>query len=100
MCNGSRAVVASIRALASSVAAQATQEYPIPAGTHLHDAAPAQDGGPYGTPWITDSGPTAIVRVDPKNDKAEVFPLSRNMPYVYLSAASANKLAATREPGR
>jgi virginiamycin B lyase len=44
--------------------------------------------GPDGAPWITDSGQNAIVRVDPKTEKVEVFPLPKGTPYANLNTAT------------
>lgn len=88
--------------------------FPVPAGDHPHDVAPAADGqhiwytaqragalgsldpvsgqvekillgdgsaphgvivGPDGAAWVTDGGLNAIVRVDPKTEAVQVFPL-------------------------
>ena len=44
--------------------------------------------GPDGAPWVTDSGLNAIVRVDPKTQKVEVFPLPKGTPNVNLNTAT------------
>ncbi len=44
--------------------------------------------GPDGAPWITDSGLNAIVRVDPKTEKVDVFPLPKGTPYINLNTAT------------
>jgi virginiamycin B lyase len=44
--------------------------------------------GPDGAPWITDSGQNAIVRVDPKTEKVEVFSLPKDMPNANLNTAT------------
>ncbi|BAV34217.1 lyase [Sulfuricaulis limicola] len=47
--------------------------------------------GPDGAPWITDSGLNAIVRVDPKTEKAQVFPLPKDMPNANLNTATFDR---------
>ena len=47
--------------------------------------------GPDGAPWITDSGLNAIVRVDPKTEKVDVFPLPKGTPYANLNTAAFDK---------
>jgi len=55
--------------------AQATgvsvQAYPVPAGAHPHDVAPAPDG----TVWYTAQRQGALGRLDPKTGKTEHVPL-------------------------
>jgi virginiamycin B lyase len=44
--------------------------------------------GPDGAPWITDGGLNAIVRVDPVNEKVQIFPLPQNSSYANLNTAT------------
>ena len=131
MHHGTRLLLASALVIASNIcAALEIKEYPVPAGSHPHDLAPAADGGvwytaqhqgalgyldpagnngggktrhiplgkgsaphgvivgPDGAPWVTDSGLNAIVRVDPKTDKVEIFPLPKGTPNVNLNTAT------------
>ncbi|MDQ3006531.1 MAG: lyase [Chloroflexota bacterium] len=48
------------------------QEYPVPAGTHPHDVAPAPDGG---TVWYTAQHMGALGRLDPETGKTRHIPL-------------------------
>jgi virginiamycin B lyase len=47
--------------------------------------------GPDGAPWVTDGGLNAIVRVDPKTQKVDVFPLPSNYPNANLNTAVFDK---------
>jgi virginiamycin B lyase len=44
--------------------------------------------GPDGAPWVTDGGLNAIVRVDPKTERVQVFPLPQNSSYANLNTAT------------
>ncbi len=44
--------------------------------------------GPDGSPWITDGGLNAIVRVDPLTNKVHVFSLPQNSGYANLNTAT------------
>jgi len=44
--------------------------------------------GPDGSPWITDGGLNAMVRVDPVSGKVQVFPLPQNSGYANLNTAT------------
>jgi virginiamycin B lyase len=57
--------------LPSSVAALRVREYPVPAGTHPHDVAPAADG----TVWYTAQATGKLGRLDPKSGKTTEVPL-------------------------
>src|SRR5687767_1034191 len=48
------------------------QEYPVPAGTHPHDVAPAPDGG---TVWYTAQHMGALGRLDPATGETSHIPL-------------------------
>jgi virginiamycin B lyase len=52
-------------------AAQEVQYFPVPAGDHPHDVAPAPDG----TVWYTGQGKGVLGRLDPKTGKVERIPL-------------------------
>jgi len=48
--------------------------------------------GPYGAPWITDGGLNAIVRVDPKSEEVNTFPLPNgSQQYANLNTATFDK---------
>jgi virginiamycin B lyase len=49
----------------TAVIVQRVQEYPVPAGTHPHDVAPAPDG----TVWYTAQATGELGRLDPKTGK-------------------------------
>ncbi len=44
--------------------------------------------GPDGAPWVTDGGLNAIVRVDPKTERVQVFQLPQNSSYGNLNTAT------------
>ncbi len=44
--------------------------------------------GPDGAPWITDGGLNAIVRVDPKTEEVQTFPLPGDRGYTNLNTAA------------
>lgn len=48
------------------------QEYPVPAGTHPHDVAPAPDGG---TVWYTAQHREALGKLDPETGETHHIPL-------------------------
>jgi virginiamycin B lyase len=48
------------------------QAYPVPAGSHPHDVAPAADGKKV---WFTAQQASALGRLDPANGEVETFPL-------------------------
>ena len=52
-------------------AAFAVREYPVPAGSHPHDVAPARDGGV----WYTAQGSGALGWLDPKTGRVRQVPL-------------------------
>lgn len=120
---------ATVTAAPAANAKYQLQEYPVPAGAHPHDVAPAADGGiwytaqgqgalgyldvntgatrhislgrgsaPHGVilgpdnaPWITDGGLNAIVRVNPADDRVDVFPLPTTHPRANLNTAVFDK---------
>jgi len=47
------------------------QEYPVPAGSHPHDVAPAPDG----TVWYTAQNAAALGRLDPATGETHLIPL-------------------------
>jgi virginiamycin B lyase len=47
------------------------QEYPVPAGSHPHDVAPARDG----TVWYTAQASGRLGRLDPETGRTEEIPL-------------------------
>jgi virginiamycin B lyase len=49
----------------------AVREYPVPAGSHPHDVAPARDGGV----WYTAQAAGALGKLDPKTGRATHVPL-------------------------
>jgi virginiamycin B lyase len=49
----------------------AMQEYPVPAGSHPHDVAPAPDG----TVWYTAQARGAVGRLDPATGESHLIPL-------------------------
>src|SRR5687767_14174787 len=51
-----------IESTSSSTDLATIQEYPVPAGTHPHDVAPAPDGG---TVWYTAQHVGSLGRLDP-----------------------------------
>jgi virginiamycin B lyase len=55
----------------SSVAALRVREYPVPAGSHPHDVAPAPDG----TVWYTAQATGKLGRLDPATGKVTEVPL-------------------------
>ena len=57
--------------LPSSLAALRVREYPVPAGTHPHDVAPAPDG----TVWYTAQHTGRLGRLDPSTGKVTEIPL-------------------------
>ena len=66
---------------ATGVSAQA---YPVPAGAHPHDVAPAPDG----TVWYTAQHQGALGRLDPKTGKTEHVPLGQgSSPHGVIVAA-------------
>jgi virginiamycin B lyase len=68
-------------ALASGVS---TQTYPVPAGAHPHDVAPAPDG----TVWYTAQHQGALGRLDPKTGNTEHVPLGNgSRPHGVIVAA-------------
>jgi virginiamycin B lyase len=61
----------------------------------IHEIALGQGSSPHGViigpdaaPWITDGGLNAIVRVDPVNEKVQIFPLPQNSSYANLNTAT------------
>ncbi len=58
-------------AATSQTAAAAVTEYPVPAGSHPHDVAPAQDG----TVWYTAQGSGELGRLDPATGRTRHVPL-------------------------
>ncbi len=61
--------------MASTVcAALDIKEYPVPAGSHPHDLAPAPDGGV----WYTAQHQGALGHLDPKTGKTRHIPLGKN----------------------
>jgi virginiamycin B lyase len=61
--------------MASTVcAALEIKEYPVPAGSHPHDVAPALDGGV----WYTAQHQGALGWLDPKTGKTRHIPLGKN----------------------
>ncbi len=112
-------LIACVTIAASDTSSQ-VQEFPVPAGSHPHDVAPATDGGvwyaaqgstgkirriklgekshphgvivgPDGAPWITDGGLSAIVRVDPKSEAVKIFSLPPDRPGANLNTATFDK---------
>jgi virginiamycin B lyase len=71
-----RAAVALLAAIAAGTASGApseahqlrVREYPVPAGTHPHDVAPARDGGV----WFTAQGSGQLGWLDPKSGKSRL----------------------------
>jgi virginiamycin B lyase len=61
---------AQVRATASAAALR-VREYPVPAGSHPHDVAPAPDG----TVWYTAQHSGALGRLDPATGKTTHVPL-------------------------
>ena len=59
------------RPASSAAPALRVQEYPVPAGTHPHDVAPAPDG----TVWYTAQHTGKLGRLDPKTGKTTEVPL-------------------------
>ncbi len=60
------------------------QSFPVPAGAHPHDVAPAPDG----TVWYTAQHQGALGRLDPKTGKTEHVPLGRgSAPHGVIVAA-------------
>jgi virginiamycin B lyase len=55
----------------SSTAALSVREYPVPAGSHPHDVAPARDGGV----WYTAQGSGELGWLDPKTGRTRHIPL-------------------------
>lgn len=56
-----------------AIAAPTVQEYPVPAGSHPHDVAPAADGGV----WYTAQHAAALGWLDPKTGKTRHIPLGK-----------------------
>ena len=61
-----------IESTSSSTDLATIQEYPVPAGTHPHDVAPAPDGG---TVWYTAQHVGALGRLDPATGETRHIPL-------------------------
>jgi virginiamycin B lyase len=59
------------RPSSTSAAGLRVQEYPVPAGTHPHDVAPAPDG----TVWYTAQHTGKLGRLDPETGKTTEVPL-------------------------
>ncbi|MBI1985491.1 MAG: hypothetical protein HYS64_02200, partial [Rhodospirillales bacterium] len=57
----------------AQAAGVSVQAYPVPAGAHPHDVAPAPDG----TVWYTAQRQGALGRLDPKTGKTEHVPLGQ-----------------------
>jgi virginiamycin B lyase len=55
----------------SQTASVAVTEYPVPAGSHPHDVAPAHDG----TVWYTAQGSGELGRLDPASGRTRHLPL-------------------------
>ena len=49
----------------------AVQEFRVPAGSHLHDVAPARDG----TVWYTGQNTGELGRLDPRTETSAASPL-------------------------
>jgi virginiamycin B lyase len=60
--------------LAPAARAFAVREYPVPAGTHPHDVAPARDG----SVWYTAQGSGALGRLDPATGRTTRIPLGED----------------------
>ena len=58
-------------AAGSQTAAVGVTEYPVPAGSHPHDVAPAADG----TVWYTAQGAGELGRLDPATGRTRHTPL-------------------------
>jgi len=70
-----RVLLAAALLMASTIcAAQTIQEYPVPAGSHPHDVAPAADGGV----WYTAQHQGALGYLDPKSGKTRHIPLGKD----------------------
>src|SRR5688500_16481291 len=65
------AVAGSAAGGTSSTAALSVREYPVPAGSHPHDVAPARDGGV----WYTAQGSGELGWLDPKTGRTRHIPL-------------------------
>ena len=75
--------------LPSSLAALRVREYPVPAGTHPHDVAPAPDG----TVWYTAQHTGKLGRLDPATGKVTETPLGEG------SAPTASSSGPTARRG-
>jgi len=62
---------ASASASSTRVSQLRVQEFPVPAGTHPHDVAPARDGGV----WYTAQGSGQLGHLDPKTGESTLIPL-------------------------
>ena len=75
MRTSTRVLLAAALLMASAVgAARDIKEYPVPAGSHPHDLAPALDGGV----WYTAQHQGALGYLDPKTGKTRHIPLGKN----------------------
>src|ERR1700682_5126516 len=66
------AILACALAYGSARAAQVSY-FPVPAGSHPHDVAPAPDG----SVWYTGQRTGDLGRLDPKTGKVEIIPLGK-----------------------
>ncbi len=64
-----------------------TRHIPLGRGSASHGVIV----GPDGAPWITDSGQNAIVRVDPRTEKVQVFALPKDKPNANLNTATFDR---------
>jgi virginiamycin B lyase len=74
MHRATRLLLASVLLMTSAVgAAREIREYPVPAGSHPHDVAPAPDGGV----WYTAQQQGALEHLNPKTGKTRHIPLGK-----------------------